>query len=940
MNNNIIPPYLDSSLSVDERVDDLVSRMTVEEKISQMLHQAPPIDRLGIPGYNWWNECLHGVARAGTATVFPQAIGMAASWNPDLIYRVASAIADEARGMFNHKGRVHVHGIYEGLTFWTPNINIFRDPRWGRGQETYGEDPKLTGELAVKFIKGLQGNHPRYLKTIATPKHFAVHSGPEADRHQFNAKATWRDMRTTYLPAFQAAVQSGEAYSVMGAYNRTNGEACCASETLLQQVLREEWGFDGYVVSDCGAISDIYRHHHLVETAAEAAALSVKNGCDLNCGETFAFLTEAFAKGLITEAIIDRSVKRLFKARFLLGLFDAIEEVPFNLIPASVVNCPAHQALALEMARESMVLLKNEGILPLDRQHLQSIAVIGPKADDELVLRGNYYGDPAQAYTIYAGIQERAGDKISVRYAPGCKLASMDTTLFAEAISIAQECDVTIAVLGLSQLFEGEEGQEEGNQPGERSLGDRTTLGLPGVQEDLLKALVATGKPVILVLLNGSAVAINWAQGNVPAILEAWYPGQAGGLAVGEVLFGDTNPSGRLPVTFYQSEADLPAFEDYAMEERTYRYFSGKCLYPFGFGLSYSTFEYSQLRMMAPLLQKDETQVVTCVVTNTSDVCGDEVVQLYVSDVKASVPVPNYTLVAFEKIHLRPGQSKTLRFEITPEQLQCYSDDGEAFNEPGEFKIFIGGHAPTIKGCVADVTPLLNTSFTVVEQLVETKQLFMPSSAAFVELPYLLYQPDGFQAGRNGLYPLLLFLHGMGERGNDLCSIRIHGLPRVIENGGRFPFFIVSPQCPKTTVWSEISDSVNALIDQLMVDYPIDEDRIWITGLSMGGFGTWKMLVDYPERFAAAAPICGGLMDARYQPEILKRLLRIPIWNFHGDMDPVVPVESSDFLVERIREYGGKIRYTRYPGLMHDSWTPTYDNPALYRWLMSKRLEQ
>ena len=937
MKSNTTPAYLDTSLSIEERVDDLVSRLTVEEKISQMLHTAPPIDRLGIPGYNWWNQCLHGIGRAGIATVFPQAIGMAASWNPDLIYRIASVIADEARAKYNQQGRAHVHKIYEGLTFWTPNINIFRDPRWGRGQETYGEDPFLTSRLGVNFVKGLQGSHPRYFKTIATPKHYAVHSGPEADRHHFDAKASWRDMRTTYLPAFQATVQEGQAYSVMGAYNRTNGEACCASETLLQQVLREEWGFDGYVVSDCGAISDIYKHHKLVETAAEASALAVQHGCDLNCGETYAFLVEAHQKGLISEAIIDRSVKRLFKARFLLGMFDPFEEVPFNAIPYAVVNSPAHQALALETARESMVLLKSEGVLPLDRASIGCIAVIGPKADDELVLRGNYFGAPAQASTIFAGIRERAGDGINVRYAPGCDLTTDSKALFAEAVSLAEASDVAVVVLGLSQLFEGEEGQEEGNQPGERSHGDRTSLALPGMQEELLKAIHATGKPVILVLLNGSAVAINWAQANLPAILEAWYPGQAGGLAVGDVLFGDYNPGGRLPVTFYQSEDDLPAFEDYAMHGRTYRYFEGKCLYPFGYGLSYSSFVFEKLRLMAPQLQKDETQLVEFTVRNTSELGGYEVAQVYVSDVEASVPVPHYTLVGFEKVYLRPGEAKTLKFEITPDQLACFTDDGVPFVEPGEFKVFVGGHAPAVNGAVAELTPLLSAPFDVVDQLVEQKMLFSGEERGLTDLPYLLYQPEGATANHGETFPLLVFLHGMGERGTDLCSVRIHGLPKVIENGGSFPFFVASPQCPQSTVWSEITASVHALIDDICSNHPIDPDRIWITGLSLGGFGTWQMLVDYPDTFAAAAPICGGLMAAHYQPSILKKIINIPIWNFHGDADSVVTVAYSDNLVEQLRVYGGKIRYTRYPGVDHDSWTETYDNPPLYQWLMSKK---
>ncbi|MBN2046791.1 MAG: glycoside hydrolase family 3 C-terminal domain-containing protein [Anaerolineaceae bacterium] len=941
MNLKSSAKYFDSGLPMEERVEDLLSRMTVEEKVSQMLHHAPAIPRLGIPGYDWWNECLHGIGRAGKATVFPQAIGMAASWNVDLIHRIADAISDEARAKFNEAGKVGTHKQYWGLTFWTPNINIFRDPRWGRGQETYGEDPYLTACMGTTFVKALQGGHPKYLKAVATPKHYAVHSGPEAERHSFDAAASPRDMRTTYLPAFKATVIDGKAESVMGAYNRTNGEACCASETLLQHILREEWGFDGYVVSDCGAIGDIYLHHKLVETGAEAAALAVTNGCDLNCGQVYAYLVEALEKGLISEALIDRSVRRLLLARFRLGMFDPIEEVPFSVISPSVVDCTAHRDLALEAARESMVLLKNEGILPLKRGEVKSIAVIGPKADDELVLRSNYYGTPVVASTIYRGIQDRAGEGVEVRYAPGCDLAEETTDLFDEAVELVRDSDIAVVVLGLSQLFEGEEGQDEGNPPGQRSFGDRTEIDLPGVQEALLREIDQTGKPVVLVLLNGSALAINWAQKNIPAILEAWYPGQAGGLAVGDVLFGDYNPSGRLPVTFYQSVDDLPPFREYSMANRTYRYFEGIPLYPFGYGLSYTQFAYSELSLNKPVLSdvvvaKDESLDFDFVVKNVGNMAGYEVAQVYVEDVEASVPVPNYTLVGFEKVFLKPGEEQRIRIHITPEQLVCYDDAGSEMIEPGKFRLHIGGHAPTPRGAVVALEAMLMGEFSVVEQLRQERLVLETDDYQSGEMPYLLYTPAEVH-GEEKL-PLVLFLHGAGERAaKNYSLLRKNGLPHLLETGKEFPFYVASPQCPEYENWGDHTKALNQLIDELLEWYPIDEDRIYITGLSMGGFGTWTMLTESAERFAAAIPICGGLMTMGGSLEQFKRMAKVPIWVFHSEGDPIVPVEMSKRIVERLTNLGGRVRATWYADDQHDSWTTTYHNPDVYRWLLRHR---
>jgi len=693
--------------SFEGRVNDLVGRMSLREKISQMGNEAPAIERLGIPQYNWWNEALHGVARAGIATVFPQAIGLASTWNPDLIYRMAEAISDEARAKHHEAVRKGERALYTGLTFWSPNINIFRDPRWGRGQETYGEDPYLTARLAVKFVQGMQGSDPRYLKVVATPKHFAVHSGPEKGRHSFDARVSQRDLRMTYLPAFKACIVEGQAYSIMGAYNRVNGEACCASPTLLQKILRDEWGFRGYVVSDCGAIDDIYSGHHLVRSAIEAAALAVKNGCDLECGCTYGIrchynkLDAAIQQGLLTEEDIDRSVKRLFMARFRLGMFDPPEQVPYAQIPFSVVDCTKHRELALEVARQSLILLKNQGnLLPLSRDDIRSIAVIGPNAAETLVLTGNYMGTPAEPISVLAGIKALVAPGTEVIYARGCDIVDDSQNGFAEAIQAARKAQVAVVVMGLSQQLEGEEGQREGNPPGVVSRGDRTTLDLPPVQEQLLQAISATGTPVILVLMNGSALSINWAAGHIPAILEAWYPGQAGGTAVAEALFGLTNPGGRLPVTFYRSVADLPAFDDYNMENRTYRYFRGEPLFPFGFGLSYTTFVYRHLQIAPQTVKRGDPVEVQVEVENAGPRPGDEVVQLYLKDVEASLPVPLLQLQGFARIRLAPGEKQVVRFTLTAEQMSFADEDGEWVLEPGEFQVWVGGQQPPKTGAL------------------------------------------------------------------------------------------------------------------------------------------------------------------------------------------------------------------------------------------------
>jgi beta-glucosidase len=678
-----LPPYKNPNLPIETRVNDLVSRMTLEEKVLQMQNAAPAIERLGIPAYDWWNEALHGVARAGYATVFPQAIGLAATWDTKLMHEVADVISTEARAKHHEFVRNNQHARYQGLTFWSPNINIFRDPRWGRGQETYGEDPYLTARLGVEFVKGLQGNDPRYFKVIATPKHYAVHSGPEPERHGFDAKAVERDLRETYLPAFRATIVEGKAYSVMCAYNRTNDEPCCANKKLMTDILRGEWGFNGYVVSDCGAIRDIWEGHKFVKTEAEASALAVRAGTDLTCGKEYVTLLEALKQGLITEAEIDTAVKRLMTARFRLGMFDPPEMVPYARIPFSQNDTPEHRQVALQSARESIVLLKNANrTLPL-RKDLKSIAVIGPNADAPEVLWGNYNGRPSRLITPLAGIKNAVSPNTNVVYALGSTLTGEPK--IEEAVKATKETDATVLVLGLSARLEGEEMKV--NVPGFRG-GDRTDISLPQAQEDLLKAVVATGKPVVVVLLSGSALAVNWANDHAAAILQAWYPGGEGGAAIADVLFGDYNPAGRLPVTFYKSVDQLPPFTDYSMQGRTYRYFKGEPLYPFGYGLSYTRFAYSNLRVKS--VKIGEPVKVTVDVTNVGERDGDEVVQLYLTDVAASAPVPIKTLVGFERISLRPREKRTVTFTITPRQMSLIDSNDKRVIEPGEFLITTG----------------------------------------------------------------------------------------------------------------------------------------------------------------------------------------------------------------------------------------------------------
>lgn len=825
-------PFQDDNLDPNERVADLISRMTLEEKVSQMLDVATAIDRLGIPQYNWWNECLHGVARAGKATSFPQAIGMAATWNPELIHEVADAISTEARAKFNHSVSIGQRNRYQGLTMWTPNINIFRDPRWGRGQETYGEDPVLTSKLGVAFVTGLQGNDPDYFKVIATPKHFAVHSGPEFNRHYFDAYTDKRDLWETYLPAFKATVVEGKAFSVMSAYNRYLGASATASQLLLTDILRSQWGFQGYVVSDCGAVADIYKFHKIVPSAEEAAALAVKSGCDLNCGDTYSYLTKAVEMGLIDEKEIDQAIRRLFVARIKLGLLNAPNKVPFTEISVNSLESEAHQKLALQTARESMVLLKNENnTLPISKS-VKKIVVIGPNANDRQYSLGNYFGTPTFSSTILEGIESKVSENTVIGYFKGVNLTDSNTIfdvidadsfkgrlkaeyfdnsnlegkpviieekdfidydwggavphgiltpgkfsirysgelqadfdgkvllgilekggsykLFVDDLEIlagsggnaiqiesssfslekgkkykitleyscdnqwesaiqllwnkealkgkdemmkqVRQSDIIVYVGGISARVEGEEMPVviDGF-----NKGDRTDMKLPKAQLDLLKELHATGKPVVFVVTSGSAMALNWEKENLPAILNVWYPGQAGGEAVADILFGAYNPSGKLPVTFYKSVDDLPPFEDYRMKGRTYRYFSGEVLYPFGYGLSYTNFSFSKPELSSNAIGIDEKVQVKVKVGNVGDFDGETVVQLYVKDTEASVVRPIKSLKHFKKMYLAKGTSTEVNFELSPNDLSVFDDEGQPFVEKGNFDIFVGEDSST-----------------------------------------------------------------------------------------------------------------------------------------------------------------------------------------------------------------------------------------------------
>ena len=855
--------YLDPSQPIDKRIDDLVSRMTVEEKVSQVIDRAAAIPRLDVPAYNWWNEGLHGIARAGYATVFPQAIGNAATWDSPLIGDIATTISTEARAKYNDAIRHDNHDRYYGLTIWSPNINIFRDPRWGRGQETYGEDPFLTSRLGVAFVKGLQGDDPKYFKTIATPKHFAVHSGPETTRHKVNVDPSDHDLWDTYLPAFRATITEGKADSIMCAYNAVDGKPACASDLLLKDILRRDWGFQGFVTSDCDAIDDFSQKdgHHFSTDHETGSAAGILAGTDTDCGTAYTALTDSVKKGLLTEAQLDVSVKRLFTARFRLGMFDPATSVPYNSIPFSEVGSPAHEALSLKASRESMVLLKNDGnFLPL-RPGTQTIAIIGPLAASRIALEGNYNAVPRKPILPIDGIAAEFGEskvlyaegspyimggavpvprtlfrtasgapgltgeyftdpgytgtpamtrvdkeldfdwasanpilsstdqnfavrwtgtiavpvadtynfqmhlpfcypcggkltykiffddkplepvpapqasanggsvgadgmaappergsaaapryvipfadtkphQIRIEYSQSGRISGGGITfewspkhelLQSEAVDTAKKADLVVAFVGLTSRLEGEEMRVDAKG---FAGGDRTDLVLPDVQEELLEAVAKTGKPMVVVLLNGSALAVNWAQQYAKAILEAWYPGQSGGQAIAETLSGKNNPGGRLPVTFYSSVDQLPAFDDYAMSGRTYRYFKGKPLYGFGYGLSYTNFSYTGLKLSTSHLRAGDTLTVEADVKNVGSRAGDEVAELYLIPPKTEVS-STLALNGFTRVHLAPGQTQHIRFTLDPRTLSQVDAKGIRTVTPGSYKLALGGGQPT-----------------------------------------------------------------------------------------------------------------------------------------------------------------------------------------------------------------------------------------------------
>ncbi len=687
-------PYRDPRRPAAERAADLVRRLTAPEKVEQLMTEAPAIPRLGIPAYDWWSEALHGVARAGRATVFPQAIALAATFDEPLLRRVAAAISDEARAKFNLAQAHGARGRYQGLTFFSPNLNIFRDPRWGRGQETYGEDPLLTSRLGVAFIAGMQGDDPRWLKTVATAKHFAVHSGPEADRHVFDARPSDHDLYDTYLPQFEAAVREGHVGSVMAAYNRLDGSPCAASPRLLDETLRKAWGFSGYVVGDCGAVSDVFATHHAAPSAEAAAAAALRAGTDLDCGRAYAALGPALASGLVSEADLDRALVRLFTARFRLGLLDEAVPTPWSAFGEETVDSPAHRQLARAAAARAVVLLANRNAtLPLG-PGARRIAVVGPTADDAEVLLANYHGTPSHAVTLLEGIRAAARARAAtVRYARGATLAGggRSSAQLREAVAVARKSDVVVAVVGLDPRLEGEEHDSALNP-----AGDRRDLGLPGSQERLVEALVATGKPVIVVLTGGGALAVPFAAAHAAALLDAWYPGEEGGNAVADVLFGAVDPAGRLPITFYRSIADLPPFADYAMHGRTYRYLTAEPLYRFGDGLSYTTFRYATLAVAPDL------KTISVEVQNTGARAGDEVIQVYLLPHDPPSYAPHRWLAAFARVSLAAGERRTVSLALPPESVTLVDERGARRPLGGVVDVAVGGGQPDRDGRYPD----------------------------------------------------------------------------------------------------------------------------------------------------------------------------------------------------------------------------------------------
>jgi beta-glucosidase len=711
------PAYLDPSLPASQRAADLVHRMTLEEKATQLVNQARAIPRLNVPAYDWWSEALHGVAVNGT-TEFPEPIGLAATFDPEAIHQMAAVIATEGRIKHAQAERAGHSNIFEGLDFWAPNINIFRDPRWGRGQETYGEDPFLTARMGVAFVTGMQGGDPRYYRAISTPKHFAVHSGPETTRHGADVTVSRHDELDTYLPAFRATVTEAGAGSVMCAYNSINGQPACANEFLLKDQLRGKWGFQGYVVSDCGAVIDIFKGHHFKPTQAEASAISLQRGMDNECVDFTAKVSDdhdykpyldAVRQGYLKESEIDVALTRLFTARMKLGLFDPPDMVPYSKIDEKLLDSAIHRALARKLANESMVLLKNDGVLPLRASNMK-IAVVGPLADQTDVLLGNYNGIPTHTVSVLEGLRAEF-PAAKIHYVPGTQFLRKDASSVTEAVTAARNADVVVAVVGITSELEGEEMdvREEGFMGG-----DRTSLDLPRPEQALLEAVAAAGKPLIIVLTNGSALGVNWAQAHANAILDAWYPGEEGGAAVAETLSGRNNPAGRLPVTFYKNVTQLPPFEDYSMKGRTYRYFEGTPLYPFGYGLSYTTFTYSGLTLPNREVAAGSPVAAEVTVANTGSRAGDEIAQLYLEFPR--VPgAPLKALRGFKRVHLEAGASQRLRFELQPRDLSMVTEDGVPIVAGGEYSLSVGGGQPHTAAPVLTLTFKITGKLTLPE---------------------------------------------------------------------------------------------------------------------------------------------------------------------------------------------------------------------------------
>lgn len=672
-----------------KKAKEIVSKMTLEEKASQLTYNSAPIKHLNIERYNWWGEGLHGVARAGTATVFPQAIGLAATFDDELLNRVADIIATEGRAKYNEYSSKDDRDIYKGITFWSPNVNIFRDPRWGRGQETYGEDPYLTSRLGVAFINGLQGDD-KYLKIAACAKHFAVHSGPEGLRHEFDAIVNKKDLYETYLPAFEACVKEADVEAVMGAYNRTNGEPCCGSKTLLKDILRGKWKFEGHVVSDCWAIADFHTNHKVTSTITESAALAIKNGCDLNCGNVYLQVLLAYKEGLVTEEDITTAAERLMATRIRLGMFD--DDCIYNKIPYEVNDCKEHNEVSLEAARKSMVLLRNNGTLPIDKSKLKAIAVIGPNADSQIMLKGNYCGTASKYTTVLEGIQRSVSDDTRIYYSEGCHLykdrvepLAQQSDRISEAVSIAERSDIVVLCLGLDSTIEGEQG-DTGNSYG---AGDKENLNLPGEQQNLLEKVLETNKPVIVVLGSGSALTLSGLEEKCAAIIQAWYPGSHGGDALADLIFGKYSPSGKLPITFYKDTNNLLEFTDYSIKGRTYRYIEEEPLYPFGYGLTYSSVELKNLTVSE--VGKDfESVEVTVDIENTGKYDIEEVVQCYVKKIDAPYAPLNHSLAGFKRVRLAKGETKAITMNIMRHEFQDVNDNGERVMDTNKFKLFVG----------------------------------------------------------------------------------------------------------------------------------------------------------------------------------------------------------------------------------------------------------